>query len=190
MRACTSCRHSSAAGSAELSTALRAENCCSVMSWRNYSFGHACRGRMLRNIVIETKRVKKVVRSSIRKATRLCFGSSGINGATCVRSAGLEKHQSSVNDQEGFAFCLSSCNVLSCKVVPIQTPLAKERAAFDDLPHSIDYHGPDGLSSNSRAGAVNQPVAQRFRGRYIGAKCLAPISVFGRVSPADSHVET
>ena len=72
-----------------------------------------------------------------------------------------------------FAFCLSPCNVLSCKVRVIQVPRAKERAAFDGFPHSIDYHGPPGLSSNSRARAVNQPVAQRFSGRKYGAECAA-----------------
>ena len=51
---------------------------------------------MFRNIVVNQKREKKIVRSSIGKTARLCIGSSGINRATCVRQAGLEKHQSSV----------------------------------------------------------------------------------------------
>src|SRR5271166_6056895 len=74
------------------------------------------------------------------------------------------------NERTCSAFGLSRCNVLSCNVLLIRTPRAEERAAVDDLPHSIDYHDPVGLSSNSRAGAVNQPVAEPFAARRIRAE--------------------
>ena len=63
------------------------------------------------------------------------------------------------NQRRQFAFCLSPCNVLSCKV-PLDSHLtAKGRTPFDDSSHSIDYHGAVGVSPVSATRAVNQPVA-------------------------------
>lgn len=76
------------------------------MSWRDYSFAMRAAAACFRNFVLYQRcvptREKKVARSSIGKAAKLCFGSSGINGATSMRQAGLEKHQSSVKRSKAF----------------------------------------------------------------------------------------
>ena len=63
------------------------------------------------------------------------------------------------NQRRRFAFCLSRCNVLSCKVPLHSNEPAKGRTPVDDSSHSIDYHGAVAVSPVSAAQRSNQPVA-------------------------------
>jgi hypothetical protein len=65
------------------------------MSWRDYSFSVGVKPHGLQSGSSSQER-KKVVRLRISGATRRCISSFGINGATSLPQAGLEKHQSSV----------------------------------------------------------------------------------------------
>jgi len=119
------------------------------------SFSPAC-WRAIGDVEVNEEERRPYARARVR-----CVGRMRCNQSTA--SGFRRTPEQRETNRQGLAFCLSRGNMLSCKVPLVPNSSARQHAAFDDFPHSIDYHGPVGLSPTSRAGPVNQPVAELSR---------------------------